>query len=154
MLHHHYWLCEYISISPLILEAPAKYGRAFLYTETDENDLTYFIIYHLELICRAVDELHKYIARKTEQLRRLESGLRGVANLNHRQRALIGHALRHPHQTYTIESHQRSHKVVYETARRDLHGLADRGLLNANKAGKTWQYTPASDLEKRLAESR
>ena len=86
MLHHGYWLCEFISISSLILKAPAEYERAFLYTETDENDLTYFIIYHLELIRLAVDELHKYIARKTEQLRRVERELRGVAILNHRQR--------------------------------------------------------------------
>ena len=57
MLHHRYWLCEFISISHLILKAPAKYERAFLYTETDDNDLTYFVIYHLELIRRAVDEL-------------------------------------------------------------------------------------------------
>ena len=68
MLHHHYWLCEFISISHLILKAPAEYERAFLYTETDDNDLTYFIIYHLKLIRRAVDELHKYIARKTERV--------------------------------------------------------------------------------------
>jgi Fic family protein len=151
MLHHRYWLCEFISISSLILKAPAEYERAFLYTETDDNDLTYFIIYHLELIRRAVDELHKYIARKTEQLRRVERELRGIADLNYRQRAIISHALRHPHQTYTIESHRRSHDVVYETARRDLHDLADRKLLNAAKVRKTWQYTPASDLEKRLA---
>jgi Fic family protein len=151
MLRHHYWLCEYISISRIIHKAPMKYQRAFLYTETDQNDLTYFILYHLDVMHRAVDELHDYIRRKTSELRRIESELRGVIVLNHRQRALISHALRHPNQIYTIESHRLSHNVVYETARRDLHDLAERGLLDPVKAGKTWLYTPVADLEKKLA---
>jgi Fic family protein len=150
MLRHKYWLCEFISISQIIRKAPMKYQRAFLYTETDDNDLTYFILYHLDVMRRAVDELHEYIRRTASQLRKIESELRGVIVLNHRQRALISHALRHPNQIYTIESHRLSHNVVYETARRDLGDLVERGLLNSVKAGKTWQYTPANDLEDKL----
>ena len=55
MLQGPYWLFEFISISQIILKAPVKYGRAFLYTETDENDLTYFLIYHSEVIRKAVE---------------------------------------------------------------------------------------------------
>ncbi len=152
MLHNRYWLCEFISISQIILKGPAKYGRAFLYTETDENDLTYFIIYHLEVIRRAVRELHRYIKRKTRELRALETRLRGMVVLNHRQRALIGHALRHPDQLYTVESHRTSHNVVHQTARTDLLDLAKRGLLNAEKVGKSWRFTPADGLQGKLVE--
>lgn len=152
MLRHNYWLCEYISISQIIRKAPMKYQRAFLYTETDDNDLTYFILYHLEVMRRAVEQLHRYIRQKAEQLRKVESELRGVIILNHRQRALIGHALRHPNQIYTLESHRQSHNVVYETARRDLIDLAKRGLLDAAKSGKTWRFTPPQDLETRLVQ--
>lgn len=151
MLHHGYWLCEYISISHIIRKGPMRYERAFLYTESDDNDLTYFILYHLELLRRAVRELHNYIGRKTEELRRLESELRGMTELNHRQRDLIGHALRHPNQSYTFHAHQVSHNVVYETARRDLMDLAERGLLIQTKAGRVWRFTPAPDLEQKLA---
>ena len=150
MLRHGYWLSEFISISHIIRKGPVQYGRAFLYTETDDNDLTYFILYHLEVIRCAVRQLHEYIKRKADQLRQLESELRGVIVLNHRQRALIGHALRHPNQLYTVESHRVSHNVFYETARKDLHDLAKRGLLDATKVGKTWRFAPADDLEKRL----
>lgn len=152
MLHRNYWLCEYISISHIIRKAPAKYGRAFLHTETDDNDLTYFILYHLDVIRRAVRELHEYIARKTKQLQELESELRGVVILNHRQRALIGHALRHPNQLYRIASHMLSHKVAYQTARQDLLDLANRGVLSSKKVGKAWIFSPVANLEKRLAE--
>ncbi len=151
MLHNGFWLFEFISISQIIRRHPSKYGRSFLYTETDDNDLTYFILYHLEVIQRAIKKLHEYIKRKAEKLRAIESELRGVAILNHRQRALISHALRHPHHQYTIRSHQISHNVVYQTSRLDLLNLESRGLLNSQKIGKTWYFTPVSDLEEKLA---
>jgi Fic family protein len=152
MLRHGFWLFEFISISRIILSGPARYGRAFLYTETDQNDLTYFIIYHLDVIRRAVDELHQYIQRKVSQLQTLERQLRGVESLNHRQQALVSHALRHPQQRYTYDSHQRSHNVAYQTSRTDLLNLVQRGLLYSRKIGKTWYFVPATDLEKRLAQ--
>lgn len=150
MLHHNYWLSEFISISHIILKGPAKYARAFLYTETDDNDLTYFILYHLEVVRRAVHELHEYIKRKTRQLKALERELRGIAVLNHRQRALISHAIRHPDQRYTIESHRVSHNVVYQTARTDLLDLKERGLLRADKIGRRWYFTAVPDLDGNL----
>jgi Fic family protein len=151
MLHHGFWLFEFISISQIILKAPMKYCRAFLYTETDENDLTYFILYHLEVIRRAIAELHEYIKRKARELQTLEAELSGISVLNHRQRALVSHALRHPHHRYTIESHRASHNVVYQTARTDLLDLRDRHLLGAKKIGKTWHFVPVDDLGKKLS---
>ena len=151
MLRQGFWLFEFISISQIILKHPAKYDRAFLYTETDDNDLTYFILYHLEVIQRAIKELHEYIKRKTERLQAIERELRGMAILNHRQRALISHALHHPHQRYTIKSHQINHNVVYQTSRLDLIDLENRGLLKSNKISRTWYFTPVTDLEERLA---
>ncbi len=152
MLRHRYWPFEFVSISQIIVKAPAKYARAFLYTETDDNDLTYFILYHLDVVQRAINELHEYIERKTRQLEVLEDQLRGIVLLNHRQRALISHALRHRRYKYTIRSHQVSHNVVYQTARTDLLDLANRGLLEVEKIGKTWYFTPAGDIEEKLAE--
>jgi Fic family protein len=151
MLRHGYWLFEFISISQILLKAPAKYGRAFLYTETDDNDLTYFILQQLNVIGRAIQELHDYIERKTSALQAVESRLHGITVLNHRQQALISHALRHPNQRYTFKSHQMSHNVVYQTARVDLLDLERRGLLVSRKVGRTWYFTPAQDLEDRLS---
>lgn len=150
MLRHGYWLFEFISISRIILKGPVQYGRAFLQTETDDNDLTYFLIYHAEVVRRAINELHEYIDRRTRRLREVESELRGLTALNHRQRDLLGHALRHPGQRYAIDSHRVSHAVVYETARSDLMDLVDRGLFAKSKLGRTWGFTPVDDLEARL----
>ncbi len=154
MLNHGYWLFEFVSISQTILKAPAQYGRAFLLSETDDNDLTYFVLYHLDVISKATRQLHDYIERKTAEVRDVERSMQGVSALNHRQRALIVHALRHPGFRYTIESHQKSHNVVYQTARSDLLNLAERELVEARKVGRTWHFTALGDLEKRLRDLR
>lgn len=150
MLNRGYWLSEFISISEIILRAPAKYGRSFLYTETDGNDLTYFLVYHAEIVRKAVQVLHGYVEKRSSELRSLEAELRGMETLNYRQRDLISHALRHPGQRYTIESHRSSHNVVYQTARVDLLDLQKRGLLKAAKVGRTWIFTVPIDLEDKL----
>jgi Fic family protein len=150
MLRHGYWMCEFISISQIIRRAPAQYYRAFLHTETDDNDLTYFLLHQIEVLRRAIQQLHEYIKRKTTELRMLEQELRGMRFLNHRQRALISHGLRHAGARYTIHSHQSSHDVVYETARSDLMDLADRGLLDRRKMGRTWVFSPPRDRHERL----
>ena len=147
MLRSGYWLFEFISISSIILKGPAKYSRAFLLTETDDNDLTYFMLYHLEVIEQAIEALHAYITHKSDELRAAEGQLKQLLFLNHRQRALMGHALRHPLQTYTVESHRMSHNVVYETARKDLFELMKRGLLEGKKVRRWWHFTPVPDLE-------
>ncbi|MDZ4860050.1 MAG: Fic family protein [Candidatus Hydrogenedentes bacterium] len=150
MLHHGYWLFEFVSISRILRNAPAKYGRAFLYTETDDNDLTYFLIFNLKVILRAIVELHEYIEIKTRQTQLLERQLRGMSSLNHRQQALISHALRHPGHRYTIESHRMSHNIVYETGRTDLMTLVSRGLLKVNKVNRTQFFIPVPELESKL----
>jgi Fic family protein len=105
-----YWLMEYVSISRLLKKAPAQYGRAYLYTETDANDATYFIIHQLGIIEQAIAELYQYLARKASEQLNTESLLRHApglsADLNHRQVALLSHALRRPGHDYTVKSHR------------------------------------------------
>jgi Fic family protein len=150
MLKQGYWLFGYITISTIIRAAPAKYGEAFLYSETDENDLTYFLLYHADVIHRAIDNLYRYIDKHVKELADAQKDLQGLSVLNYRQRDLINHALRHPGQSFTTESHRNSHNVAYETARSDLMDLADRNLVQKKKVGKTWVFTPAADLTEKL----
>ncbi len=150
MLRQEYWLFEFISISDILRQAPAKYARAFLYSETDDNDLTYFIVYQAEVIHRAIKALHQYIERKRAEVQAGEELLRNWAHFNHRQVALLSHAMRHPGRIYTIEGHQNSHGTVYETARRDLLGLAEAGLLEEKIRGRTKTYRTPKDLQERI----
>ena len=60
MLKEDYWLVEYLSISRIIYKSKAKYEKSFLYTESDGNDLGYFITYNLEVLEKAFEGLKKY----------------------------------------------------------------------------------------------
>jgi Fic family protein len=151
ILHSGYWLFEFISISEVILKSPNRYYMAFLYTETDENDSTYFVVHQLDVIQKATEGLRAYIDTKSTELGEAERLLRDWTNsLNHRQLALASHALRHPETTYTVEAHQRSHGTVYETARRDLLNLVEAGLLTKGKRGKTMVFRTSLDLSERI----
>ncbi len=150
MLHHHFWLFEFISISNIILKARAKYERAFLYTENDENDLNYFILHQADVIRRAVAALHDYLGMKQKETQQTASRLRSLRRFNHRQQALLTHALRHAEAEYSMESHQTSHNIAYATARADLLGLETAGLLTRAKRGKEIFFEPTQDLEKKL----
>lgn len=151
MLSQGYWLAEFVAISSILRKAPSKYSRAFLYTETDQNDLTYFLIYQLEVLGRAIKELHAYLARKMAEVRNAEALLRQSPDLNYRQLALLGHAMRNSDARYTITSHRTSHNIAYETARSDLLSLEKRGFLNKQKRGRAFYFTPAPELIDKLS---
>lgn len=70
MLRAGYWLFEFLPISRLIYQAPSKYARAFLYTETDDLDCTYFVVYHLRLIGQARRDLATISARSSANSRK------------------------------------------------------------------------------------
>ncbi len=148
-----YWLAEYLPISRLIRNAPGQYGRAFLETETDGGDTTYFLIHQLDVIERAIADLHDYLQHKTSEIQDMERLLHGADYLNGRQLALLIDAVRNPDAAYSFESHAMSHRVSHETARSDLRGLAERELLVRRARGRKYLFEPAPDLPELLKES-
>ena len=150
MLHNGYWLFEFISISTILRKAPVKYGRSFLYTETDENNLTYFIVAQTRVIQQAIAELHAYIDRKSLETRELESQVHALDLFNHRQVDLIRHALKHPYSHYTIESHRNGHNIVYQTARTGLLDLESRGVIEKRMIGRKMMFGVPKNLPAKL----
>lgn len=154
MARQGYWLVEYVSISRILKKARAQYARSFLYTESDDNDATYFLLYQLRVLIRAIEELHHYLARKAAEIRKSEDIVRRSRKLrdalNPRQMALLDHALRNSDARYTVASHRRSHGVAYESARSDLLKLTDLGLLQKRKSGRAFVFAPASNLLRKL----
>lgn len=154
MLKCGYWLFEFLTISRIIHAAPKQYYRSFLYSEEDDNDLTYSILYMLRATQRALAALREYLAEKQQEQQNLAAVLRRYRDLNHRQRALIDHALRHPNQVYTFLSHRNSHGITNVTARSDLLGLLDKRLLTETKLGRRQRgFLPAEDLAEKLGAS-
>jgi Fic family protein len=150
MLDSGYSLVEYVSISRLLKEAPAKYTRSFLHVETDEGDITYFVLYQLEILLRAIEALWAYADRRASETRQIEGLVRTSDALNHRQLALIRAALHDPSEPIAIAEHQRAHGVTNETARTDLLGLEQLGLYDKRKRGRAFTFIPKPGLEERL----
>jgi len=150
MLHQGYWLTQYLTISSILREAPAQYARSFLLTETDDNDLTYFVIYQLDVIERAISSLHDYLARKTAENRELEALLNGSPHLNHRQLTVIRDALRDPSEPFTAIAQGRRHRVSTESARSDLLGLERLHLLSKERVSKKFVFRAVPDLPAKL----
>lgn len=154
MLKQGYWTMEFISISRILKEAPAKYTRAYLYTETDENDVTYFIVHQLEVINKAIKDLLVYLERKATEMKTVEQIIKKSPDLqrilNYRQIALINRALKRPDSVFFVKSHRGSHNVTYDTARTDLLKLVDLGLLEKHKTGRAFSFRSSHDLKEKL----
>lgn len=153
MRNRGYWLAEYLPISKILRNAPAQYARAFLETETDEGDTTYFLLHQLAVIEKAIEDLHLYLQRKAAEIQEVEVLLKDADDLNHRQLALLSDALRHPHRQYSLGTHAEIHRVTHETARTDFSELRRRGLLERRRAGRQYIFESAADLPERLRES-
>jgi Fic family protein len=150
MLKHDYWIFEYLYISSIINRKKTQYLKSFLYSEIDDNDLTYFIVFLLKAIEDALEEVVDYIKQKKEDKKGAIDFLKSYPSLNDRQLALLISALEKPDERYTFEQHARVHGVVRQSARTDLLGLKDLGLLGMRKEGRKFVFTPVADLRGKL----
>lgn len=156
MMNAGYWMTEYISISSVLKKSQGKYMRAYLYSESDGQDVTYFVDQQLRAIEQAVLSMHEYIAKKNAADRRAIAVIRTArirdVVLNHRQRSLLAHALKNLERGYTVASHQSAHSVTYPTAMHDLNQLAGIGLLEKVRIGKSNTYFPVGNLGNLIAQ--
>lgn len=149
MLREGFFLMDFVPVSRLLRQAPAKYARSFLEVEQDEGDLTYFLIWHAEIILRGIRELHDYLARKSKEMEQVKHLLR-LTDLNNRQSGVIEEALKDSAITVTAASHADKYRVTPQTAHADLRGLEDGGYLMRTKRGRSFEWYPVTDLQRRV----
>ncbi|MHB8164004.1 MAG: Fic family protein [Methanoregula sp.] len=135
-LKHHYDLLEYISISRIFVHAPAQYARAYLLTETDSNDMTYFIDFNIQIIGRALEDLKQYIIRKKQEESASLHLVEQIPDLSFRQAEILRDFIRYPTRYYTISEIAGKYKVSLPTARTDLLLLEEKGKLKKYQDGK------------------
>lgn len=140
LLKHGYWLFEYISISSILLNAPAKYARSFLYTEIDDNDATYFIHYQLNVIERAMGSLMEYIENSRHRVVESTNLLKKYKGLNFRQKTLLLDAIKNPLAMINFSEYSDCFDVVHQTARADILELVKRGILEKHREGKNMYF--------------
>lgn len=135
MIKKGYWLTEYLSISRIIYTNKKSYEKAFLYTENDDNDLSYFIQYHLNVMKKAFEELKKYLQRKIEEQQNVHRFI-GVLNTNDRQRHVLKSIIENKHIIITPKELSSQFDVSTRTARTDLQELVKMGYLKITNINK------------------
>lgn len=150
LMRHDYWLFQYLSVSRIIKKTRKDYDRAFLYTENDDNDLTYFIVYILDAVCKSIEEMKEYYDEQVRKEDKYKMIAKQLKELNERQVALMTYLTTHPEAEIDIKTHQKKNGVVYETARRDLLNLAEKGYLAETLRGKKSIFLPNLPKIKKL----
>jgi Fic family protein len=140
VLKNDYWLFEYMPISRAIYTTRGHYKRAYLYTETDDCDLTYFITYNLRVIGEAITDLQRYINNNQKELHAAISSLEASDGLNLRQVEILRRMMKRGEGSITIKEVSEVYHVAYATARSDLFGLVDHGYFRKRKLGREYHF--------------
>lgn len=127
MMRNGYASVEYLSISKAMKSHRNKYDNAYLLSETDNNDITYFINFNLDTISEAAEIFLKYVRRKMEENSRTLEDSR-ASGLSIRQREILSDLMNNikPLDVYELAA---KYMVQPSSIRRDLLKLDKIGLV-------------------------
>jgi Fic family protein len=153
-----YWLFEYVSISRFIQEKRSSYDTAFIYTETDDFDMTYFLYHQVDVIEKAVLALHDYLDRKRRDYDDFLNWIdhsQVARSLSSGQLEILKEAVKEPGKEFTAKQVALDCGVTENTARSYLNALVAADLLFAakRKNGKMVHYLAPATLKDKLRRS-
>ena len=157
MLKNGFDYFEYISISKFLKEAPKKYSMSYLYSEIDDNDLTYFIYYQVDIILRAIDDLLAYLQKKSVEYEEVTKLLKDSSlneKLNFVQKDIIKKAIKNPGRVFTGLEISVDYDVAPTTARKYLNELVKYKILGNYKDGRTKAYIAPANLHELLKKAK
>ncbi len=139
LLKKKYTIMEYTSISRIMKNSIKKYGLAYMYSETDENDLTYFIKYNLECVNKSIDELKKYVSKKMKEHISVRETMNIDSNLTTGEMMILGD---YSKDIFSIREISSRYSISYQSARNHVMHLLDEKLIKASsKNRKTVMYS-------------
>jgi Fic family protein len=147
MLKHEYWAFAYLSLSERILKSPKQYAMAYVYSEQDDFDLTYFIHYNIGKLILAQKDFKIYVARKINENREMVSVVQCGHEFNERQIHLLQHLNHKKDRRTSIPIYQDLNKISRLTAYKDLKQLLEKDLLQERKQGRIKYYYPTKAIE-------
>ncbi|WP_444893588.1 Fic family protein [Microbulbifer sp. TRSA001] len=155
MLRAGYWLFEYVSISKLIQEKRSQYDTAFIYAETDDFDLTYFIYNQVDVIDNAVIALRNHIESKKQDFYHFMEWIDRselAKGLKRGELEIVKDALQNPGKRFTAQKVAIDIGVNENTARSYLNTLVEKNLLESTKKKniKTIFYIAPDDVREVL----
>ena len=142
LLKNGYWLTEYLSISRVILKTKTQYEKAYIYTEIDEMDVSYFIHYQVKVLTQAFEDLKTHIAKKKKEENKLSKYLK-LQNINERQSQILYWIEEDSTRFFTVKEIETIFKITNQTARTDIEYLVQKEFLKKiginNKSFNYWK---------------
>jgi len=139
LITQRYDYLEYIAVSTAINNAKAQYTRAYLFTETDNDDVTYFVKFNLRALDIAVTSFENYVDKTRVENQRIFETIRQNPKLNFRQADMLI-SMSKNERPLTILEMQKLYNTTYETARSDLLDLMAQGYLHKVTKGKQFVF--------------
>ncbi|MGI8420043.1 MAG: Fic family protein [Candidatus Levyibacteriota bacterium] len=147
LLKKRYWAIAYIPISLVIKESSTQYGMAYVYSEQDDFDLTYFYDYHMRKIMLALEDFNIYVEKKIGENNQDEKILFSNIILNERQKEVLHYLMVRDGAAYTTPSiHQNLYNISRTTAIADLKDLEKKELIKGKKDGIYVKYYATDKL--------
>lgn len=136
LLRNDYWAFSYLPLSRVIKNSPAQYRDAYVYSEQDDHDLTYFVDYNMRKISQAQREFEAYVRRKQLESQRMFAVAKSKYHLNERQIQLLRYLYKNASASTTLKTHSQIYDISRVTAARDLRNLEGLGFLVSRKVGR------------------
>jgi Fic family protein len=146
LIKHDYWGMAYLPISTIIKKSPSQYKMAFVYSEQDDNDLTYFIEYHIKKIKIAINEFKQYVKSQAGKNKEMSKLAKKEHDLNNRQISVLQYFRGDPDERTNLKMHMQVFQVSKATAIKDLKGLEAKGFLDSKKDGRYLYYYPSEKV--------
>jgi Fic family protein len=142
-----YWAFVYLPISKVIKKSPMQYIMAYVYTEQDDNDLTYFIDYNIKKIKLALKEFGEYLEKQSKKNAKMKSMGETKFDLNMRQVQLLQFLHGDSDERTTLRAHMNVNQIAKMTASKDLKDLVKKGFLTSKKQGRNVFYFGAEKIK-------
>jgi Fic family protein len=143
-----YWAFAYLPISKAIKLSSKQYSMAYVYSEQDDNDMTYFIDYNVKKIKLAVKEFNKYLENQAKENVKMKKKSETIHNLNIRQVQLLQYLHGDPDERTTLTIHMNINQIAKMTASKDLKDLVKKKFLTRNKQGRNVYYYGTDKINK------
>jgi len=135
LMEQNYEMVKYLSISRIIYRNKKQYEKSFLYTENDHNDLSYFILFNLNVLKKAYEEMERYLQKKSmEQVGFFME--KKSAGITQRQAAVLKLMRKSPANIVTAKEVASCFGITEKTARADLKVLALKKLITLSHLNK------------------
>ncbi len=150
MLRRGYDILEYLSISNIIYRSKPTYEKTFVYAQQDGYDIGYFITYNIKVLEAAYQDLLDRVNAE-QQLRNEATVFLQMGNINERQAAIIKIYYDNPRAMLTVRDIQTRFNITPTTAKTDLMGLVNLGLLDEIALNKVKKgYMRSEEFEERI----